>query len=137
MPVSRRKSPSGREGSALAEPVISRETMLAGLHEIRPPASDFIDLFAGMAGALGLGLLLALMLGLLMKKFVSSQKSVPVSSEKSLTKNQDRAVTLLHLIREKNPGALPADTRAFYAPGGMPEIAELEAMLAAREARDA
>lgn len=137
MPVSRRKSPSGREGSALAEPVISRETMLAGLHEIRPPASDFIDLFAGMAGALGLGLLLAILLSLLLKKFISGQQFAPESSENILAGNQDRAVTLLHLIRERNPGALPADTRALYAPGGMPEIAELEAMLAAREARDA
>lgn len=127
----------------MADPLISHETMLASLHDIRLPTEAAGGLLAEIAVAIALGLLCAAALGFVMPAFAQRRRpEVEPSLDERVADlrhlpDEARAMALLHLMRDAAPETLPKDCTTLYAVDGFPTAAELETALLGGRAADA
>lgn len=119
----------------MADPARPLDELLTGLRDIRLPGDAPGGLAAEILVMVGLGAILALTVALVLKMFTTQQRHRPIRPPDLDTQidalrtlpDEQRALALLHLIREQNQGdALP---EGRYAPGGIPSIDALEAIL--------
>ncbi|ETX28668.1 hypothetical protein [Roseivivax isoporae] len=111
---------------------LSEEAMLAGLRDIRLPASAAGGAPAEMLAALAVGLALALLAGLALRA-VTARRPVArgtglrqAVAEAAALPDETRRLALLHLLRDHAPGRHAELRAALYRPGGLPDAATLE-----------
>ncbi|MGB5558701.1 MAG: hypothetical protein WBN04_11910 [Paracoccaceae bacterium] len=122
---------------------ITVEDLIAGLQDIRLPSHAPGGMWAEILAAAGLGLLLACCVALVLP-LITRRKSLPhaptlsqrVAALSGLPE-ADRAVGLLHLLKQHDPEAAAQFGRKIYARGGLPDAATLEAALTGRGGGDA
>ncbi|WP_102106557.1 hypothetical protein [Oceaniglobus roseus] len=120
---------------------MTRDEMLASLHGIRLPDAAAGGRLADVLVALGLGLLLAGVLGLLLPLFARrrarrdarSLLAARIAAARGLPE-EERAVAMLHLLRDTAPTEAERLRARLYLPGRFPDSAELEAVLTQRRA---
>lgn len=116
---------------------MTHEEMLAALRDIRLPATAEGGLLAECLVAIGIGLLIAYALHMLIRPFIGSRKSdvPPETIGDRITRlrsapPQDRAVALLHLVRQHNQDAYHHLKGDLYRRNGTPtDFQKLEAAL--------
>ena len=119
----------------MADPLISHETILASLHDIRLPTEAAGGLLAEVAVAIGLGFLCAGVLGFVIPVFAGRRRPevgrtlVERVADLRHLPDEARAMALLHLMRSATPETMPKDRTTLYAADGFPTAAELETAL--------
>lgn len=116
---------------------MTHDEMLTALRDIRLPDNADGGLLAECLVAVSLGLLLAFALSLVARLFTETRSDAkqPETVGDRLTQlrnapAQQRAVALLHLIRQNNPDAYNSLKGDLYSPdGNLPDMARLEAAL--------
>ncbi len=119
----------------MADGAISRETMLAGLNDIRLPAEAPGGLVAELLAGAGIGLLLAALAALLLARLTTriAPRRPPnlqdrIAALASLP-GDERALALLRLLRQSAPARAEALTGDLYRPGGTPSPDQVERAL--------
>ncbi|SMX44923.1 hypothetical protein [Actibacterium lipolyticum] len=119
----------------MAERAFTLEDLVAGLQDIRLPTDAAGGQVAEFAAAMGLGLFLAFMVALLLPLIMKrSTQTRPetlaerIDALRTLPPEQ-RALALLHLLKERAPDAVARMGSGLYAPGGLPDPTALEAEL--------
>jgi len=122
---------------------LTTEDLANSLQDIRLPDAAAGGLLAEILAALGVGLLLAFCVGMIVR-LVSRRRSAPrlaTLAERIVALEDlpepERALGLLHILKERDPQAAAQYGSAIYARGGLPDAATLKAAIKDAEDRHA
>ncbi|MHA6264431.1 hypothetical protein ACXYMO_14600 [Arenibacterium sp. CAU 1754] len=118
----------------MADRALTEDAVLAGLQDIRLPADAAGGALAEGLAAVGLGICLAVLLGLILRQTAFSRTRPARSaaaggpSPDDIPQSQDaRRMALLRELKQRRPSAYDRLRARIYQPGGLPDIATLEA----------
>lgn len=113
----------------MAYRALTEEAVLAGLQDIRLPPEAPGGLTAELFVAIGIGLLLATAFGLLSRLMTRARRSEWQAAAGPLARMpvDARRLELLRRLKQMRPDTYAALAARLYAPGGLPDIAMLEA----------
>lgn len=117
----------------MADRALTEEAVLAGLQDIRLPHTAPGGFIAEVLAAGGLGLCLAFLVATLLRHTflsrgeawrIGSPSDPPVAQPIS---GSERHLALMATLKEKRPEAFGEICARIYEPGGLPDMATLEA----------
>lgn len=105
-----------------------------GFRDIHTPVLDPMAQLGDMLAAFGVALVLVSLAALLVRRLArgnTQQKSpLEILRDAQALEPSERLVVLEHLLRRENARAVPDDARdAFYRPGALDRLDEIEAMV--------
>lgn len=118
----------------MTDRALTKEAVLSGLQDIRLPPEASGGLVSEVLAVIGLALILAVLISLGARLVTRSPPGRPRkpglrdrAAALSDLPGEERRVALLHLLKATRPDAFRALAADLYAPGGLPDLAELEA----------
>jgi hypothetical protein len=116
----------------VADRALTEEAMLAGLHDIRLPGEASGGLAAELLAAAGIGIFAALLAAALLMLVTGTRRDATAVSETPAGEIDAggaaaRRRALLRRLKREDPERFAALAGDLYRPGGLPDLAALEA----------